>query len=81
MTGRGPRPMRPIYEVSLDEEKSVIPTLVIGMKTSNYGHTTNPCDQLVSTLVCVVLLQVIREQDLTNLTLNPVMHTEAFPNN
>ena len=78
MTKRGPRPTRPIYELSLDKEKSILPISVIGMKASNYGHMTNPCDQLVSALVCVMLFQVIREQDLANLTLDPMMHTEAF---
>ena len=77
MTGCRPRPTRPIYKLSLDEEKFILPISVIGTKASNYEHTTYSRNQLIPALVGIMLLQEIGEHDFSNLTLDLMSNAEA----
>ena len=73
--------MWPPYKVSSNEEEPILPTTTVGPEASDDWCTTNSGDHLVSPLVFIMLLQVIREEDLSYLALDPMPNTQTFQGN
>ena len=72
MAGHATRPTRPPNEITSHKEVPIFPAAVVGTKAGDNRGSTYPSYQLIPPLVYIVLLQIIGEQHLSKLAVDPV---------